>query len=390
MRNRIPNKLGGAALFLVAFWAMLPAQAQTFSAIYTFTGAGDGARPFANLLLSQGVLYGTTSRGGAHNFGTVFQVDTTTKAETVLHSFDGRDDGATPLGGLIRDSAGNLYGAAYGGGAHLFGTVYELPAAGAFKLLHTFKGPPSEGTGPAGTLVMDDAGNLYGTTYAGGDTEGYGTVFEITAGGVYTTGQSFSPGGALPRAGLVLQNGSLYGTTFGGPARLYGGTVFQVTVTTPLYTFTGGADGSQPLAGLIGDGEGNLYGTAADGGSLSFGNGNGVVFKFNVDSGEETVLYTFTGPDGSTPAGALVRDAEGNLYGTTLLGGANGYGTVFELDTGGGLTTLYSFTGGADGASPFAGLVLDGSGNLWGVTSAGGSAADPGGYGTVFEIVPGP
>jgi len=390
MWNRIPSKLGGVALILAAFSAMQPAEAQTFSVIYTFTGGADGATPFANLLLYQGVLYGTTSGGGAHNAGTVFQVNTTTHAETVLHSFvGGPTDGAAPFAGLILDSAGNFYGTTYSGGAHFFGTVFELPAGGGLTLLHSFKGPPTEGLGPAGTLVMDGAGDLYGTTYAGGSSVGWGTVFEITAGGTYKTGQSFSPDGALPRAGLILQDGKLYGTTYGGGAQIYGGTVFQVNVTPPLYTFTGGADGSQPLASLIGDGLGNLYGTASDGGSGPFGEGHGVIFEVNIAAGQETVLYTFSGPDGSTPSGALIRDTEGNLYGTTRLGGAFGYGTVFKLGASGGLTTLYSFTGGADGASPFAGLVSDGSGNLWGVTTAGGSAAALAGYGTVFAITAG-
>jgi uncharacterized repeat protein (TIGR03803 family) len=395
MRNRIPNKLGGAALVLAALVALQPAQAQAgqgqnFNVIYTFTGGADGARPLGNLLLNQGILYGTTSGGGAHNAGTVFQVDATTHVETVLHAFaGGRADGAAPFAGLIRDSAGNLYGATFGGGAHFVGTVFEMPVGGGFTLLHSFQGPLSEGECPAGTLVMDHAGNLFGTTYTGGNTTGWGTVFEIAAGNVYKTGQSFSPDGALPRAGLFLENGILYGTTYGGGARYYGGTVFQVGVTTALYTFTGGADGAQPTASLIGDSQGNLYGTASAGGSASLGNGNGVVFELNLSTGQETVLHTFTGPDGSTPTGALVRDSQGNLYGTTMLGGASGFGTVFKLDTSGILTTLHGFTGLADGGNPFAGLVLDTLGNLWGVTSAGGSAAAPGGNGTVFEIIPG-
>lgn len=389
MRNRIPETLASAALILAGCAAVQPAGAQTFSVVYTFTGGADGANPFANLLLSGGVLYGTTSGGGAQNAGTVFTVNTTTKAETVLHSFaGGRTDGSAPLGGLIANSAGNLFGTTYTGGAHNFGTVFKIPAAGgSLTILHSFKGPPSEGSGPSGTLVMDHAGNIYGTTYSGGDTSGYGTTFEITAGGTYSTGQSFSPDGALPRAGLFLSDGILYGTTYGGGAHLFGGTVFQVEVTKPLYTFTGGADGSQPEDSLIGDGEGNLYGTAAGGGDGSFGNGHGVVFELNPTTGQETVLYTFTGPDGSSPTGALVRDGNGNFYGTTTQGGAFGHGTVFEL-SGGTLTTLYNFTGGADGGNPFAGVLLDSSGNVWGVAANGGSAAAPGGSGVVFEITP--
>jgi uncharacterized repeat protein (TIGR03803 family) len=382
MRNRILNEMGGATLILVALLLPQSAQAQTFNLIYTFTGGADGATPFANLLLSDGIFYGVTGGGGAYKAGTVFSVNATTHAQTVLHSFAGLDDGAAPLAGLIQDTAGNLYGVCYGGGAYLDGTVFKLSTAGTgFSLLHTFLGGPTDGSGPAGTLFMNHAGDLFGTTYTGGDTTGWGTTFEISAAGGYTTGQSFSPGGALPRAGLVLEEDNLYGTTYGGALRLFGGTIFEAGVSLALYTFSGGPDGSQPYAALIGDGAGNLYGTAATGGDGSFGNGHGVVFEYNIASGQETVLYTFTGPDGAAPAGSLVRDPVGNLFGTTLGGGASGQGTVFELNTLGTLTTLYSFTGGADGANPFAGLVLDPSGNLWGVTTAGGS-----GYGTVFEI----
>jgi len=384
MQNWIPRILTGMALILGAHAAAQPAGAQTFNVIYTFTGGADGANPFANLLLNGSLLYGTTSGGGAKNAGTVFEVNTTTKAETVLHSFaGGKTDGAVPIGGLIRNATGNLYGTTSSGGAHGFGTVYKIPAGGGFTLLHSFAGPPSEGSGPAGTLVLDDAGNIYGTTYAGGDTTGWGTVFELTSAGTYMTGQSFSPDGALPRAGLALVNGSLYGTTYGGGAHAFAGTIYEVEVTTALYTFTGGADGAQPLGAVISDGQGNLYGTTTAGGNASFGSGNGVVYSFNITSGKLTVLHTFTGADGSSPGSSLVRDTLGNLYGTTMTGGASGHGTVFELSSSGTLTTLYSFTGGADGGDPVAGLVLDSSGNLWGVASGGGS-----GHGTVFEIVP--
>jgi uncharacterized repeat protein (TIGR03803 family) len=357
-----------------------------FSVVHTFTGA-DGARPLGDLLLNGGILYGTTSGGGVYNAGSVFQIDVGTSTETVLHSFAGGTlDGADPLAGLIADVAGNLYGVTYGGGAHNSGTLFEVPFLGGFRLLHSFKGPLTEGMDPAGTLVMDGAGNIYGTTYLGGNTKGWGTTFEYTAGGIYFTGQSFSPNGALPRAGLHLEGGHLYGTTSGGGNMAFGGTVFVTQGTGPLYTFTGGADGAQPMAAVIGDGQGNLYGTASAGGNSPFGSGNGVIFKINIATHQETVLHTFTGPDGSSPMGRLVRDGSGNMYGTTMFGGAHGYGTVFELDSLGTLTTLYDFTGGADGGNPFAGLLIDGSGNLWGVTPAGGSAAAPGGDGVVFTV----
>jgi uncharacterized repeat protein (TIGR03803 family) len=151
-----------------------------------------------------------------------------------------------------------------------------------------------------------------------------------------------------------------------------------------LYTFTGGPDGGGPWAGLAGDGAGNLYGTTVNGGTATGNAGHGVVFKLDAATHVETVLYTFTGgPDGANPYATLARDSAGNLYGTTYAGGAFGNGTVFELDTAGNLTTLYSFAGGADGAAPN-GVILDSSGNIYGTAYSGG--AD--GVGTVFEITP--
>lgn len=396
MRSLISNKIGRFALALtpvvaLALVAMQPADAQTFAVIHTFQGGADGATPLPTPLLHNGNMYGTTSGGGAYANGTVYAVNFTSGLNTPLYSFTGTPDGAGPVGGLIQDSLGNFYGVAYRGGANNFGTVFELSPAGAFTLLHSFAGPPSEGNGPAGTLLFDRLGNLFGTTYAGGDTRKWGTVFEYSATGSLTTLRVFAPGGALPRAGLHLQGGVLYGTTIGGYATwygMYGGTIFKVGVPTPLYTFTGGTDGAQPVGGLIGDSQGNLYGTASAGGDGNFGLGHGVVFKFNLASGVETVLHTFTGPDGAAPVAGLAWDSQHNMYGTTKLGGAHGYGTVFKLDSSGNFTTLYSFTGGSDGATPYAGVVVDGQGNIRGAASTGGSAAAPGGYGTLFVITP--
>lgn len=394
MRTQISNKVGCAALALALVLALVlsagtPAPAQTFTVLYTFTGGADGGSPFSAPILYNGSLYGTTGSGGAYANGTVYAVNFKTRHETVLHSFAGAPaDGADPLAGLVQDAHGNFYGVTYRGGARNYGTLFEITPAGALTLLHSFAGPPTEGYGPAGNLVFDPAGDLFGTTYVGGSQKGWGTVFEYSAGGVYKTGQSFSPDGALPRAGLYYQGGKLYGTTFGGGAHQYGGTIYQVGVQAALYTFSGGADGSQPLGSLIGDSEGNLYGTTSAGGTGNFGLGNGVIFKFNLATGQETVLHTFTGPDGSVPASRLFPDTKGNLYGTTTLGGAYGYGTVFQMDPSGNLTTLHSFTGGADGATPYAGVLVDAKGNVFGAAKAGGAATGPSGYGTLFIITP--
>jgi len=377
------------ALILASALIAGPAPAQTFSVLYTFTGGADGGTPFGTPILLNGNIYGTTSGGGAHGQGAIYELNFVSREEAVLHSFAGAPlDGAGPLAGLVADASGNFYGVTFSGGTHNLGTAFKLTSGGTLTLLHSFTGHPTQGSGPAGTLVFDAVGDLFGTTYVGGDSTGWGTVFEISAGEVYTTGQSFSPDGALPRAGLHLDNGVFYGTTSGGGAHMFGGTVFAVGISPALYTFTGEADGAQPLGSLISDSQGNLYGTASSGGSGPFGNGNGVIFKLNIATApaQLTVLHTFNGSDGASPAAGLVQDSAGNMYGTTLYGGTAGYGTVFELDSLGNFTSIYSFTGGADGAKPFAGLIVDSNGNLWGAASSGGSAPAPGGYGTLFFI----
>lgn len=379
--------LVSAPLLTLALVALQPGQAQTFTVLYTFTGGADGGTPLATPILYNGNVYGTSSAGGAKASGTVYELNFKSRHEAALHSFDGLD-GIGPIGGLVQGANGNFYGVAYKGGAHGDGTLFSLSPAGKFTLLHSFAGPPSEGIGPAGTLVFDSLGDLFGTTYVGGKTKGWGTVFEYSAAGAFATGQSFSPDGALPRAGLFYLNGKLYGTTSGGGALAYGGTIFEVGVQNALYTFSGGSDGSQPLGSVISDGAGNLFGTTSAGGTGNFGGGYGVVFKFNLASSQLTVLHTFTGPDGGAPSSALAWDAQGNLYGTTTLGGAYGYGNVFKLDTLGNLTSLHDFTGSADGARPMAGVLVDAKGNIWGAASSGGSASAPGGYGTLFIISP--
>jgi uncharacterized repeat protein (TIGR03803 family) len=387
MRNSISGNftrevLAAGPVLALALIAMQPLHAQTFTVLYTFTGGSDGGSPLATPTLYNGSVYGTTSGGGVYGNGTVYALDFKSRVETVLHSFQGAPDGADPIAGLVQDASGNFFGVAYRGGAENFGTMFELSLAGDFTRLYSFSHPATEGCGPAGTLVMDVSGNLYGTTYFGGTSEGRGTVFEYSSKETYTTLKNFAPGGALPRSGLHLQAGKLYGTTAGDDNELVGGAVYEVGVAAPLYSFTGESDGGQPLAALVGDSNGNLYGTASSGGNGFFGIGNGVVFKLNIATGQETVLHTFTGtPDGSVPASALTWDAQGNLYGTTTLGGEFGFGTVFELAPSGSLTILHSFTGGADGATPYGGVLVDNQGNVWGTASTGGA-----GYGTLFVI----
>jgi uncharacterized repeat protein (TIGR03803 family) len=378
MRHWISSKLGCAVLTLSPFIFMRPAQAQSYVIMYEFTGP-DGAVPFGNLLLNQGVLYGTTSGGGANNAGTVFQFDVATEVETVIYSFAGGPaDGADPVAGLVQDANGNFYGVTYGGGASFFGTVFKISATGdTFTTLYSFLGPP-DGAGPSGTLLLNGGGPLRDNLrrrhqWIGNRIRDRG--WRLCEGSRLSAWRGDAPRRSGDGERALLRHRLLWRRGF------LRGTLFELSVAAPLYEFTGGADGGRPMASLIGDGAGNLYGTASEGGSGTFGEGNGVVFKLDVNTNQRTVLHTFAGLDGTCPAGALVRDSSGNLYGTTMFGGGIGYGTVFKLDTSGNLTTLHDFTGGPNGGNPVAGLVLDTDGNLWGVASAGGF-----GYGMIFEI----
>ena len=420
-KRRISGKhsVASIALVLVALLqaALITAQPQThhqaftYEVLYTFAGGADGGVPVASLVFDNvGNLYGTTEYRGTSDWGVVFKLDTTGK-ETVLHSFTGAEDGATPRAGLVLDSAGNLYGTALQGGPpcgfFTCGVVFKIDSTGNETVLHGFTG--ADGANPEAGLLRDSAGNLYGTTSAGGS--GYGVVFKLDA----TTNKetllyTFTGGadGGQPMAGLVSDTaGNLYGTTQGGgdlSACIAGcGVVFKLDPTggqTVLYTFSGGADGRYPSGDLIQDSTGNLYGITSAGGVpfIRSGEGCGVVFKLDPTTREETVLYSFTGEtDGGIPDKAsLFMDGAGILYGTTALGGASGgcggggCGVVFNLDpTTGKESVLYTFTGGADGGQPTAGLVRDSAGSLYGTASTAGISGNCGiGCGVVFKLTP--
>jgi uncharacterized repeat protein (TIGR03803 family) len=278
--------------------------------------------------------------------------------------------------------------------------------AANFSTLYTFTGPPGDGGNPWSSLVADKTGNLYGTTFLGGSTDacrgnaaiGCGTVFKVTPDGSETVLHAFTgqPDGALPLAGLVAdRNGNLYGTTMRGGA-FNKGAVFEVAsngAESMLYSFDG-RHGENPEARLIIDGEGNLYGTTAYGGDKKCPDrversGCGVVFRIAPD-GTEKVLHAFAnGVEGNEPLGGLVMDASGNLYGMTQLGGL-GYGNVFEIAPGGTETVLHTFQGIPDGARPAGELIMDRAGNLYGTTAFGGSACGHSvfGCGTVFKLEP--
>jgi uncharacterized repeat protein (TIGR03803 family) len=365
-------------------------QAQTFKSLYSFAGSPDGAMPRGGVTKdSSGNLYGTTSAGGSFGFGTVYMLSTSGQ-ESVLYSFTGGADGAVPYAGVIHDAANNLYGTTIAGGTFGFGTVFELnPATKRETVLHSFAGG-NDGATPLAGLLMDSSGNLYGTTFAGGSSN-VGTVYGLNI----KTGQetilySFrgDPDGAEPVYGNLIMDssGNLYGTTQGGGSSNKG-TVWKLSangIETVLHSFSGGADGGGNDVGgadqsLAMDAFGNLYGTTERGGV-----GSGVVFRVNVKTETEIVLYTFKVPsDGEIPTSGLVRDAKGNLYGTSQVGGdSNSNGTVFKV-RGKTETVLHRFNGG-DGQEPFRSpLLLDG-GTLYGVTYLGGSGAN----GTVWKLTP--
>jgi uncharacterized repeat protein (TIGR03803 family) len=304
--------------------------------LYSFTGGIDGEQPYAGLIQDAvGNLYGTTyGSSSTATFGAVFKLDTNGNL-TVLHSFLGGTDGANPYAGVIRDAAGNLYGTTYRGGSFDQGTVFKIDAAGNETLLYTFTGG-ADGANPVGGLFEDKAGNLYGTTFGGGlNNQSNGTLFKIDTTGTFSVLHTFlgTSGTRLdcgnPFAGVLQDKaGNFYGSTLQGGTN-DGGCLFRLAPSgkeTVLYSFSMVPDGSNPT-GLIQDPAGNLYGTALAGGAGE----NGIVFKLDK-TGKETILYTFTGgSDGGQPYNSLVRDSAGNLYGTAATGGSSNYGTVFEL-----------------------------------------------------------
>jgi len=349
--------------------------------LYSFTGGADGSNPYAGVILdSAGNLYGTTYQGGTAGLGAVFKLDTADK-ETVLHSFTGGADGANPAAGAIRDSAGNFYGTTIYGGTARAGVVYQVTAAGSESVLYTFTGG-TDGTGPYAGVIRDSAGNLYGTAAYGG-AAGLGAVFELNTAGLQTVLYGFpeSAGGYGPNAGVIRGSAdNLYGTAPQGGAA-GAGVVYEMDKAGHEklhYSFTGGADGSGPNSRVIRDSAGNLYGTTFTGGTA----GAGVVYKVDA-TGKETVLYSFTGgSEGSNPYAGVIRDSAGNLYGTTWFGGIGNAGVVYKVDKSGSETVLYNFTGAAGGTRSYSPLMRDPAGNLYGTAYSGGTAS----FGAVYKL----
>lgn len=371
----------GIGVGLISGLAAVAAPAQTFTVLHSFTGA-DGAVPFGNVIVDHaGNVYGTTYLfGGSGGFGTLFRIDPQGN-ETTLHVFGSvPGDGVGPLYGLVEDPAGNLYGTAGG-------VVFKLDGSGQYSLLYSF---PSS-SNPSSGLIRDESGMLYGTTESGG--LGFGTIYRMNAEGEVAVLYSFrgpTADGSGPCGNLLrTRSGALYGTTAGGGANNFG-TVFRLSnerVNRTLFSFAGGkAAGQNPCSGVVRDAAGNLYGTTPNVPTIPPPfpppPTNGTIFKVAPD-GTHTVLHAFTGgADGGDPKSGLAIDKAGNLYGTTCSGGAHNAGTVFRLSRRGVLTVLHSFTGGADGSCAVAGVTLDANGSLYGAAAGGGSA----GWGTIFKL----
>ena len=379
MGDAISVGIAAAAAAVLALLVSSPAEAGSFRLDYSFAGGGSGGYPAAGVIRDKaGNIYGTTYYGGAANDGTVFRLSRKGK-ETILHSFAGGADGENPVGSLTRDDSGNLYGATAGGGKGGSGTIFKLAPDGTETILRAFDNGYGGGV-PVGSLVLQGE-RLYGATAAGG-VHGAGAVFRLSTSGREKVLHSFTGGtdGYEPFAGLVADGaGNFYGTTLQGGANQLG-TVYRLAAggaELVLHALAGGSDGSTPAGPLVFDAGGNLYGTTEQGGS----DDAGTVFRVTPD-GAETVLYSFTGgTDGADPACGLVLDGAGNFYGTAPLSEADGDGTVFELQADGTLAVLHAFAG-RDGANPAAGLIADTKGNLYGTTPEGGAH----GYGVVFTL----
>ncbi len=393
------------------------ARAQTYTTIYNFSGGADGATPMAGLAIDQrGNLYGAANNGGnfggncgAQGCGVVYRLANHNSGWvlTPLYSFQGGNDGMNPqTANVVIGQNGSLYSTTfYGGGSCLgdnrgCGTVYQLqPPASVCQstscpwnetVLHSFNG--GDGAGPVGALIFDAQNNLYGATNTGSVRNG-GAIYQLNASSGWMEQIIFVPYG-YPGSSVSLSNaGDLFGSTLVGTSGP--GTVYQLTpsgsnwIGTFIYNFTGGSDGAYPVAGVIFDPAGNIYGATTSGGS---GHG-GTVFKLSPSNGGWTfdLLYSFTSAENgfqiAGPVGNLILDTAGNLYGTTFADGEFGYGSVFELtptSSGWIYTSLHDFTNGSDGSHPYSNLVFDSSGNIYGTASSGGSFGD----GVVFEITP--
>ncbi|MBZ5597924.1 MAG: hypothetical protein LAN83_06345 [Acidobacteriia bacterium] len=397
------------ALLCLLMVLIFGGQAWAYRVVHRFT-LKDGNQPWAGLVAdAAGNFYGTTYWGGRYRWGSVFKLSPTPDGrwpESVIYSFG--SDGINPCSPLILDDAGNLYGATFQGGAFgNGGTIFKLvpnpDGSWTHVLLYEFT-DGVDGSAPESRLTFDSEGNLYGTASRGGLGYGNGTIFKLApnpdGSWTYTLIYSFNnrSDGFSPIGGLVFDTaGNLYGTA-NGQGMYTHGTIYKLTpdgngewTFSTIHQFTGGDDGSNPVASLVFDQSGNLYGTTSDWQGIAVG--NGAVFQLQpLPDGKwryRTLHYFTGGWDGKQPFCDVVLDAAGNLYGTTRAGGDHGMGVVFKLiptpEHPWKLEVLHHFWGGQDGNYPNAGLTWDGNGNLLGTTVYGGADNN---RGVVFQLTP--
>lgn len=365
--------------------------AQTFNSLASFNRT-NGANPYYTYLAQglDGNLYATASAGGANNDGDVFRI-TTAGTLTDIYAFCSLSacaDGTAPSGGLLLTPSGYFYGTTFSGGASNAGSVFKLSPSHVLTTLHSFDS--TDGANIYFGLMQATNGNFYGYGTGGGSGSS-GTIFEITPAGVFTLLHSFDASDGRYPNGVLVEgtNGILYGSTYQGGGHGLG-TVFEITLAgkfTSLYDFTGGADGGSPADAFIQASNGLFYGTTSTGGA----NGQGTVFSM-TPAGKITTLYSFCAMSGCTDSGysygRLVQATDGNLYGTTLVGGAHNAGSIFRITPAGKFTSLYSFCAKVskqvctDGQSPYEGLTQATNGVLYGTTYAGGTTNQ----GTVFSL----
>jgi len=405
-------------IFLLWTVTAIALPAQTFTRLHLFDGT-DGSSPRGLVQGANGYLYGITAYGGTtdENAGTVFGMATSGGFKS-LYDFcpqSGCPDGENPQGALIQATDGNFYGTTlYGGtndscvGGLGCGSAFKISATGQFTPLHSFcsQSNCADGNFPPAGLVLGLDGSLYGVTESGGPTagcpNGCGTVFKITTAGQLTTlydfcSESSCLDGVDPDAGLLLgTDGNFYGSTTGG-GNAGRGVVFKITpagALTVLYslcTVGNCADGISPEATLAQGSDGNFYGSTTAGGA----NSRGTIFQL-TPTGQLTTLYNFCSQGGNEctdgyGSSGLIQATDANFYGTTEAAGGNGEGTIYKIISSGAFTTLYNFcskTDCADGATPFAGVIQDTNGTLYGTTSTDGVTG--GGIAFSFAVGLGP
>ncbi len=373
----VSNSLGVAASSnAILTLAPITASGVAISNLYSFTAGSDGANPNGLMQASDGNFYGTTQYGGINSAGTAFRFSPAGALQTMFQ-FGGTDAGYTPQAALVQGADGGLYGTTASGGTIGGGIIFKITTNGVFATLYNFNG--GDGDSPEVPMILGADGNLYGTTSSGG-AAGDGEIFELTQAGALTQIGTFNYFNGFDPSKLTQGiDGSFYGTTFGGGAP-GDGTVFNLSTNGLLTTlfvcdYTNG--GYLPLAGLSQAPDGNLYGTTYEGGASNFG-----TLIVMTPLGKVTTLYSFTGAaDGGHPSADLVQGPDGNFYGTTIVGGAFDDGLVFRWTPGSAPVPLASFDG-FNGAHPQSALVATADGSLYGTTPDGGAT----GNGVIFRV----